>query len=296
MAPSQTNDPGTPPHAGPGPHRPLVGAASAPALHVMSWNIRRPLPRLLTTPADRWDRRAPRLCALLAAERPTVLGAQEVCAGQSEVVRLALGGHYRCLGRGRSAGGVGEACPIFYDARRLEVLDWEQSALSDHPGRPGSVSWGNVVPRVMVRASFRDRVTARRFLVVNTHLDPLSARSRRRSARAILAVAAASALPTVVTGDLNAGPSSAVVGELMSGGLLADSWHRARSRGSGEWGTYAAYRAPREDGRRIDRILVSPAVSVALAAINPLRYGGGWASDHLPVHAVVELDEGGTGR
>ena len=271
----------------------LVGPVTAPALHVMSWNIRRPMPPVLSNPADRWDRRAPRLRALLTAERPTVLGAQEVLGDQAAVVWEALGGGYRYVGRGRSTDGGGEASPIFYDSRRLDLIDWDQSALSDHPTRPGSVSWGNLFPRVMVSATFRDRATSRRFLVVNTHLDPLSARSRLRSAHAILEAVAASGLPAVVTGDLNAGPTSAVVRELVSGGVLADSWRGARNRVSEEWGTYANYREPRRHGRRIDWILATSAFKVSHAAVNPLRYGGGWASDHLPVHAVMGLDEGG---
>lgn len=271
---------------------PLVGPATGPDLHVMSWNVRRPVPAVLARTVDRWQVRAPRVRALLAAELPTVLGAQEVVAEQAEAVRHALGARYRYVGRGRSAAGGGEASPIFYDPSRLELLGWDQSALSDHPGRPGSVSWGNVFPRVVVSATFRDLMTSRRFLVVNTHLDPLSARSRLRSARAILDLVTASGLPAVVTGDLNAGPSSAAVRELVAGGMLADSWHAARSRVSEEWGTYANYRAPRRNGPRIDWILASPAFTVSLAAVNPHRYGGGWASDHLPVHAVVMLTEG----
>jgi endonuclease/exonuclease/phosphatase family metal-dependent hydrolase len=261
----------------------------------MSWNIRRPVPAVVARPADRWQERAPRLLALLAAERPTVLGAQEVLGDQASVVLGALGAGYAVVGRGRGVGGGGEASPIFYDSGRFDLLDWDQAALSDHPTRAGSVSWGNVFPRILVTATFRDRETSRTLLMVNTHLDPFSARSRLRSARAIVDVVSARGLPALVTGDLNAGPSSAAVRELLSGGVLADSWRRARTRVSEEWGTYAGYRAPRRSGPRIDWILASSAFGVSHAAVNPRRHGGGWASDHLPVHAVVGLDEGGAG-
>lgn len=272
---------------------PLVGPATGSDLHVMSWNVRRPVPAVLARTADRWEVRAPGVRELLASELPTVLGAQEVVGEQAEVMRHALGSRYRSVGRGRSADGGGEATPIFYDAHRLELLDWDQAALSDHPARPGSVSWGNLFPRIMVSATFRDRETGHSFLVINTHLDPLSGRSRVRSAGAILDLVAARGLPALVTGDLNAGPSSAAVGALLSGGVLADSWRAARARGSEEWGTYGNYRAPRSTGPRIDWILASSAFNVTHAAINPLRHGGGWPSDHLPVHAVVGLVEGG---
>lgn len=278
-------------HSDPSDTGPLVGPVGAPALHVMSWNIRRPVPPVIARSADRWDRRAPLLAARLEAERPTILGAQEVVGEQAEVVRNALGPDHRCVGRGRGADGGGEACPIYYDSRRLDLLDWEQLALSDTPARAGSVSWGNLFPRVMVSATFADRSTSERYLVVNTHLDPVSRRSRVRAARAIRGYVAASGLPAVVTGDLNAGPASPAVRELVSGGVLADSWRRAETRLGDEWGTYAGYRAPRVGGARIDWIMVTSAFAVDTAAIDHRRSGDGWASDHLPVHAVLRTRE-----
>lgn len=280
-------DPQTPPRA----DAPLIGPVSGPDLHVMSWNARRPVPAVLARTPDRWAVREPRMRALLRAEMPTVLGAQEVVGEQAEAMLDALGPGYRYVGRGRSAAGGGEASPIFYDASRLDLLGWDQSALSDDPSRPGSVSWGNLFPRVVVSATFRDRVTSARFVAINTHLDPLAPRSRRRSASAILDLVAASGQPAVLTGDLNAGPSSAAVRALVSDGTLADSWSSAGKRMGQEWGTYTGYRAPRAGGPRIDWILVSSTFKVTHAAINPTRHGGGWASDHLPVHAVMRLEE-----
>lgn len=271
-------------------HPRLVGHVTAPDLHLMSWNIRRPVPAVFSRAADRWASRAPRLRAMLEAEQPTVLCAQEVLDEQARVVLAALGDDYRAVGRGRSADGGGEACPIFYDSDRLQLLDWTQLALSDTPDQPGSMSWGNLFPRVVIRAEFRDRATSRRVQVVNTHLDPLSARSRVRSARAILELVTASDTPTVITGDLNAGPSSAAVRELLSTGALRDSWVVADERLTEPWGTYANYREPRPDGTRIDWILATSLVRVTHAAINPFMHLGGWASDHLPVQAVVRLD------
>lgn len=295
MAP---HDPGPAPAARPEPSS-LIGPVTEPDIHVMSWNVRRPVPAVVARPSDRWSRRAPAVRALLAAERPTVLGAQEVLREQITVMLDALGPGYAVVGRGRGSDGGGEASPIFYDSGRLELLDWDQIALSDQPTRAGSASWGNLIPRVMVSAEFRDRGTSRSFLVINTHLDPFSARSRLRSARAILDLVSAAGpssarhSPALVTGDLNTGPAGAAVRELVREGTLVDSWHSARTRASEEWGTYTGYRAPRRNGARIDWILASSAFRVTHAAVNPLRPGGVWASDHLPVHAVVRLDRGG---
>jgi|SRR5690554_2755952 len=272
---------------------PLIGAATPPDLHIMSWNIRRRMDGLAWRKADRWDVRAPALRTLLQTELPTMLCVQEALPSQASFVLESLGDTYRFVGHGRDAAQRGEGCPIFYDAARLELLEWNQAALSETPARPGSRSWGNIIPRTLVSARFRDRATSRTILAVNTHLDHLSSRSRLRSASAIRAVVAASRLPAVVTGDLNDGATSATLHALLSGGTLVDTWARARARASEEWGTFSNYRAPRRDGKRIDWMLATPDFQVTTAAINPRRYGGQWPSDHLPVQAVLTLPQGG---
>ncbi len=282
--PPATNNSAGPPATGP-----LLGAAAPPALHVMSWNIRRRVSHLLPRAADRWDVRAPRLRALLEAERPTLLGVQEALADQAQFVRASLGAGYQFVGQGRGARGNGEGCPLFYDEQRLELLAWNQTALSDQPTRPGSTSWGNVIPRIAVSATFRDRSTDKHFQAINTHFDHLSGRSRVLSALAVRRMAATSSVPTVVTGDLNAGGGSPPLLRLLSDRQLVDAWDAAHSHASERWGTFADYRMPRPQGRRIDWILVSPDCRIVRAAINAQRYARGWASDHLPVQALLLL-------
>ncbi|MDX2376103.1 endonuclease/exonuclease/phosphatase family protein [Microbacterium sp. LRZ72] len=269
----------------------LIGGVAPPALHVMTLNIRRRMVPDLR-PDDRWERRAPRVSALLRMERPAVLGLQEALPSQAAFVHDALGDAYRFIGRGRRANGAGEGCPLFYDSTRLDLLSWQQTALSDHPHRAGSVSWGNMVPRIAVSATFRDRATSARLFVVNTHFDAFSQRSRVRSAEAMRTLVSEQQDPAVVMGDLNTGAGTAPIRELLAGGVLTDTWERAQTRASPEWGTFANYHEPRLGRKRIDWIVVSPRVTVSLAAINGRRYEGGWASDHLPVQAVLQAPAG----
>lgn len=269
---------------------PLIGPVDPPGLHVMTFNVRRRLGSASFPPADRWSVRAPRVRTLMGTERPTLVGLQEALPDQASLVRDALGGAFRLVGQGRSATGRGEGCPIVYDAERLQLVRWSQQALSDRPDVAGSRTWGNPLPRVVVTAVFTDHTTAHSFTALNTHFDPLSRRSRVRSAAWIRERAAGAGMPVIVTGDLNSGASSPAVRTLTDGsGALRDAWGAASARLTPRWGTYARYRTPRLNGARIDWILVSPGVTVDRSAINAGRIDGGWPSDHLPVQTVVRI-------
>ena len=282
--------------------RSVLGALDDTALHVMTLNVRRPLGRLAWRRADRWSRRRPLLAAMLADERPALVGCQEVVPSQARVIADALGPEYRRIGSGRTASPTSEGCAIFFDSGRLEVQEWHQSALSDSPDERGSRSWGNPFPRVLVTAVFRDRRTGARFAMLNTHLDPLSPRSRVRSALRIRETVAAAGLPAIVTGDANeaiGGPTSRA---LFHGGGLLDAWPAADVRVTPEWRTFADYRPPRP-GPRIDWIAVTPEVHVWAVAIDGRAVSvdaspgdnsriEGWPSDHLAVHAAVTIPGG----
>lgn len=265
----------------------LLGAVTAPDLHVMTLNVRR---RLRWTPrrSDRWSARAPLVRALLAAERPDLLAAQEVLPDQAAHLGAALGDGYRRVGYGREVGRRGEATPLFYDSARLELLAWAQRALSDRPDDAGSRTWGNPIPRVFVEAVLRDRETHAEFFVIATHFDVFSARARHASAAAVRERIAAQSRPAVVLGDLNDGPASTTVRTLVGSGSLTDAWIAARERLTPEWGTYGGYRRPRR-GRRIDHILTSPEIDVRSIGIRARPASGPWPSDHFPVQAVLRM-------
>lgn len=259
-------------------------ANASRALRIMTLNIRRQMP-LSLRPADRWRVRRDRMRTLLQSERPTVLATQEVMPGQARWLLDALGASYRFIGRGRGTRGIGEGCPVFFDADRLELLDWQQHALSDTPHVEGSRSWGNLFPRVFVAARFRERVTSGQFRLINTHLDPLCRRSQIKSVAAIRSYALREDATTVITGDFNAGPGSRPM-EMLLDGRLRDAWLHARHRATAEFSTYAKYRRPRP-GTRIDWIVTSANVTVEKIAILARPIDGGWPSDHLPVQAEL---------
>lgn len=245
--------------------------------------------RLRLRSPDRWDRRRVLIQRLLESEQPSILGVQEALPDQAKFVRRALGDSYRSLGYGRNSNMRGEGCPLFYDSDRMELLEWQQAALSGTPNTPGSSTWGNPTPRVVVAATFRGRTTGVEFRVLNTHFDQFSRRSRMHSADEILRLVAETTLPTLVTGDFNADDDSLVHDEITASGALLDTWDTAEKRVTESWGSFANYGPPRLERKRIDWILATPPVSVLRAGINVTRYDGRWPSDHSPVQATVHF-------
>ena len=270
----------------------LIGPTDAPDLHVMTYNIRRRLRKVLRTSPDLWSRRKWLLRQLLTAERPSLLGVQEGLTDQVEFVAGSLGRSYRRIGFGRDADGRGESCPIFYDAARLQVRDWTQLALSTTPEVAGSRSWGNMVPRIAIRATMTDLATGSEFVVFNTHLDHLSRKSRLRSAQMLGELVLASKLPAIVMGDANTSVDTAPYRELARISCVEDVWDVAGERVSELWGTFPNYRDPNKDGKRIDWLLVTPSIGVRKAGINITRYAGAAPSDHHPVQATLRIPSG----
>jgi len=273
---------------------PTVGPVDAPDLHLMTYNIRRRMPQVLSTRharADRWASRLPALRLLLEAEAPAVLGIQEALPDQSAQLSEALGERYASVGTGRDRDRGGERVELRVDTTRLTIVRHESFWLSATPRVPGSHTYGNMIPRTAVHAELEDRATGARLHVVVTHFDHLSARSRRHSAVQLRTFTDALEGPVAVMGDFNAVVGSSTHRELTRGRLV-DSREVAGERLDPGWGSYSDYGPPRVGGRRLDWLLVDGAAHVDRAGVGALRPGGVAPSDHDPVHAVVRWPSG----
>jgi endonuclease/exonuclease/phosphatase family metal-dependent hydrolase len=268
---------------------PFTGPVDAPAVHVMTLNVRRRLPRAWPSPrADRWSNRRPLLARLLGDERPAILGLQEVLPDQSAEIRDLLGSGYVSAGSGRDARAAGERCEVHVDSARFRIVSSTTRWLSDTPERAGSRSFGNLIPRIVVETELEDVVAGSRLQVLVTHLDHLSSRSRLRSAHLLAGMVRAVEGPAVVLGDFNVDVGSKPHATLLAEGGLVDALDVAATRlAPAVRGTYSHYGAARTTGRRLDWILVDRAAVVERAGVHAARFDGRAVSDHDPVQAVV---------
>nr|WP_083472674.1 endonuclease/exonuclease/phosphatase family protein [Kibdelosporangium phytohabitans] len=266
---------------------PMIGPAQGDALHVMSYNLR----FASNAKPNSWARRRPVMAELLNRELPTLLGTQEGLYDQLRDIDRDLPSYYEWIGIGRDGGTKDEFTALFYDSRRLEALELHHFWLSDTPDVPGSMSWGNLVPRMVTWARFRDLRTGREFAGVNTHFDNHSEEAGIRSAYLVRTRIGefAPGLPVLLIGDFNdPATRSRSYHVLVTEGGFADSWTAARQRLSPLYSTYHGYRGIRPGGSRIDWILTKGATT-SFAAINTFAADAQIPSDHFPIQALVTL-------
>lgn len=258
-------------------------AAIAP-LKVMAFNVRLP------TDADgdnRWQVRKDILVDTIRDQRPVVFGTQELFAEQGDYIVRQLP-EYAWFGVGRrgDAEGAGdEHMGVFYLRDELKVIESGDFWLSDTPEVAGSITWGNLYPRMVTWALFKRMADGRRFYFFNTHLPYRDEDEPIRERGAALLLKRLSALPAdvpvVVTGDFNTGPESRVHALLTD--VMADAWERSTQR-SGPEATFHAFSGKAD--RRIDWILVR-GFDVGPVSTVTDHENGRYPSDHFPV--VAEL-------
>lgn len=164
-----------------------------------------------------WSDRKRALAHVLEREQPELLCVQEALPGQLTFLDRVMSGHDR-VGLGRDANGAaGEHCAIYFDRRRMELLDSRTFWLSDQPDSSGA-TWDGHLQRICTWARLADRHHGRPFRVYNTHL-PLLPSGRVKSARLILDRISEAREPLVLAGDFNCGPRSPVWGSFLAAGL-----------------------------------------------------------------------------
>ena len=270
---------------------PAAAAAGSP-LRVMSFNIR------YNNPGDginAWPNRKERVASLIRFHDADVVGVQEALHGM--LVDLdSLLPEYARVGVGRRDGAnAGEFSAILYKRNRLDMLENKTFWLSTNPEAVGVKAWDAALERIATWGRFRDRATGCTYVHLNTHFDHVGEQARQESAKLIrrrLATVAGT-LPVIVTGDLNASPTSTAYSTLTSGALdgglapLRDGYVVSQQ---GHYGPTTSSNGFKEiGGNRIDYVLVSPGIEVLKHGILSDRWDLRFPSDHLPVLASLEM-------
>jgi len=269
------------------------GGGIGQELRVMSFNVRY---GTAADGEDAWPLRRELVSGVLEDFQPDVVGVQEALYFQLGDLSSLLP-EMSWIGVGRDDGGTaGEFAPILYRRDRLEVLGEGTFWFSDNPEVPGSMSWGNEIPRICTWGRFRDRASGAVFTLFNLHWDHRSQPSRERGARLLLDRIRNRENPeerVLVTGDFNAGEENPAFRALLEAGdlPLRDPF-RVRFPDAREVGTFHGFQGGSE-GEKIDAILAGSGWGVLDAGIVRVNSNGRYPSDHYPVIAVLAWGSGG---
>lgn len=266
----------------------FAGAAPPPGAHdlrVMTFNVRY---GEANDGINAWPRRRDLMVQVIRKEHPDILGTQELLSPQGDYLRRHLPG-YTWFGMGRNGNEIdkndNEHMGVFYDTTRLKVLKSGNFWLSDTPDTPGSMSFGQPLPRMVTWAEFQELRSGRRFYYYDTHFpyqDGAKAEAiRERCAREIRRRMARlpASLPFILTGDFNTTPDS------RTHAVLTATLHDARMtapRREGPAGTFHGFTG--HATKRIDWILYRGVKADDVRTITT-HDGRVYPSDHFPVVA-----------
>lgn len=254
-----------------------------PPIRVMSYNIRLDLE---SDGPNRWSERRGQFIGQVQLMRPSILGLQEVVAGQKIDLERALP-DYTFLGIARDDGrSAGEFSNLAIKRDSFRVQSSGTFWLSPTPGKP-SKGWDAAYRRIATWAHLVRRSDDQRFLALNTHLDNEGQIARLEGARQIvrwISTNRGKGELVIVTGDLNSEPGSPPLRELTSS--LRDARTASRTLPVGPEGTFNDFQPLPTESPRIDYVLADPSLGVDRYAVLAWHADGGRvASDHFPVVA-----------
>ncbi len=262
----------------------LASCSKEPAsLPVMSFNVR------CASANDgeySWPLRRDAACAMINEHRPAVFGVQEALTSQLDYF-MENCPDYAWVGVGREDGvSEGEHMSVFYDTRRIELLDWGTYWLSETPSEP-SYGWDAACRRTATWTLLKDKEADRHFYFVNTHLDHVGKEARRNGL--VLLVERIGAMnpegyPMILTGDMNVYPDDPCLENLRT--LMEDARQTAAQTDNDYtyhgWGTVSGTPP-------IDYVFYKGFSSCEkLEVIRQPYLGMKYVSDHFPVQAVLK--------
>jgi endonuclease/exonuclease/phosphatase family metal-dependent hydrolase len=190
-----------------------------------------------------------------------IIGIQEALHSQVLDLQKALPA-FKFTGVGRTDGKQdGEYSAIFYNAKKLQLLESKTFWLSETPTVVGSKSWDAAITRIVTCAKFKDTKTNKTFFVFNTHFDHIGKVARRESAKLLLKKIneIANKSSVIITRDFNATPGDEPVQVLVNANdplKIIDTKSISQQPHYGPTGTFNAFGSKETNDEPIDYIFI----------------------------------------
>jgi sialate O-acetylesterase len=252
------------------------------SLRVMSYNIRNSRAK---DGNNAWEVRREATPAMILDLHPDVFGMQEAYQNQVDYI-LEKCPDYKMVGVGRDDGiQKGEQMSVYYDSKRLELIEWGTYWLSETPDVP-SYGWDAACRRTATWTLLEQKSTGRRFYFVNTHLDHKGATARKEGLALIynnIQKMNPDGLPMVLVGDFNVFPDDPCLTDIST--LMNSA--RFQSREADSIGSFNGFGEFGMDTlEKIDYIYFSGFASSHRFKVVTASYAGKpYISDHYPVYA-----------
>ena len=249
-----------------------------------TYNLRCPSDK---TPPHTWSERKDRCRKVVAKNDFDIFGVQEPVRYQIDDLIRDTG--YAFIGGGRDDfQDQGEFSAIIYKTERFEVLQSGTFGLSETPDIPKVLSWDAAYPRIATWGLFRDRKSGKEFVYYNTHLDHISELARINGFKLLVEHAQKNVAnrPVIITGDFNTTPGTPTY--LAAAALLNDAAKVTKTPHTGPGMTFNYWGTATKD-EPIDYIFVSSDIRVLTHRTDDTRFPEGFASDHYPVIAELQL-------
>lgn len=250
-------------------------------LTIMSFNIRF---GLAEDGKNSWKHRRTATISMIEDLAPDVIGMQEAFSFQINYISENFP-DYGWVGKSRLDRKDAEHPVVFYNKRKIKLIDWGNFWLSDTPQHP-SLGWDAAFERNATWLLLKDRKSGGKFFLVNTHLDHVGKTARQQGLEMLLATIGkmnTEDLPVVLTGDLNAEDCDPAIGVLC--GKMLDA--RKTAKDSDDMGTYNGWG---NSNTSIDYIWYSGFRRCIAYETVQKEYGNiEYISDHYPIKAVLEF-------
>ncbi len=249
------------------------------SLRVMSYNIRNSKAK---DGDNAWEIRCDATPAMILDIHPEVFGIQEAYQNQVDYI-LEHCPDYKMVGVGRDDGVLqGEQMSVFYDTKRINLIDWGTYWLSETPDVP-SFGWDAACRRTATWTLLEQKSTGRRFFFVNTHLDHKGATARKEGLALVynnIKKMNPDGVPMVLTGDFNVYPDDECLKDISA--LMKNARENAADTDSR--GSFNGFSKDRLDV--IDYIYFSGFKSSRRFKVVTDEYAGRpFISDHYPVYS-----------
>lgn len=261
----------------------IMSAMSAETFTTMSYNLRSSA-KNEQDGVNSWENRKEAAVKMLLAEKPDVVGMQEEMPDQEAFLRMRLAAVYDAVSISRDPNNRSdEACAIFYNKKKFELVRTNTFWLSETPNVP-SRGWDGKYKRIVTYVHLKNIKSGQRYLVFNTHLDHKGVVARERSLQLIAdsAIAiGADTVPMFVMGDLNVTPEVPELRPMWENMLLA----QREAPLTDTLGTFHSFGRRLGKEKIIDYIFFRNCSALEFRILRE-GYGVPYLSDHYPIAAT----------